>query len=425
MMPSNRTNLSLRFEMGACYLIIIDGLGVGALEDAHLYGDEGSNTLGHVVAQTRCRLPELQRLGIGNIIPLDSVAPVRNPLAAYGKMREVSPGKDSTTGHWEIAGLRLKRAFPTYPDGFPKEVIDRFCSLTGIGRVLANKPASGTAVIEEFGKEHQETGLPIVYTSADSVFQVACDVHTVPLEKLYQWCEIARNRVMTGKHAVGRVIARPFEGKPGSYRRISDQRHDYSLKPFEPFLPGYLQASGIKTVSVGKVIDLFADQGFDHSYRTKSNAEGMDKLLGLMHSMESGFVFANLIETDQNFGHRNDTEGFAKALEEIDLSIPELLTALKTDDLLIITGDHGNDPTMPSTDHSREFTPLLVYPVRMAVHAELPTRNGFTDVAASICRYFNVENPFPGEPFIKQDRGHNKKQHEQAGGSNESPKTNR
>ncbi|MFO8028353.1 MAG: phosphopentomutase [Cyclonatronaceae bacterium] len=398
--------------MPACYLVIIDGLGVGAQEDAHLYGDEGSNTLGHVVALTRCQLPSMQRLGLGNIIPLDTVAPVLEPLAAHGKMREASAGKDSTTGHWEIAGLQLERPFPTYPEGFPKEVIDVFTELAGVDGVLANKPASGTAVIDEFGEEHQRTGLPIVYTSADSVFQIACDVNTVPLEKLYRWCEIARNDVLTGEHAVGRVIARPFEGKPGSYRRLSDHRHDYSVEPFRPFLPGYLQEQGVETVSIGKVIDLFTDQGFDRSNRTKSNAEGIEKILDEMNVYnESGtadqqtgsrFVFANLIETDQNYGHRNDTDGYARALEEIDRAVPSLLKAVGPDDLLIITGDHGNDPTMPSTDHSREFTPLLVYPVSAAASTELPTRPAFSDIAVSVCHFFGLRNPFPGASFLSQ-----------------------
>ncbi len=391
--------------MGVCYLLIIDGLGVGAQEDSHLYGDEGSNTLGHVVAQTRCRLPELGKLGIGNIIPLDTVPPVSRPLAAFGKLREKSAGKDSTTGHWEIAGIGMDTAFPTYPDGFPNEVIEKFCRLAGVEGVLANKPASGTAVIEEFGEEHQKTGLPIVYTSADSVFQVACDVETVPLTTLYQWCEIARNQIMTGEHAVGRVIARPFEGNPGSYRRLSEQRHDYSLKPPRPFLPGYLQEMGIETVSIGKVIDLFAEEGFDRSLRTKSNTEGIRKIREVMSEQnQSAFVFINLIETDQNFGHRNDTKGFAGALEEIDQAIPGFLELLRADDLLIITGDHGNDPTMPSTDHSREFTPLLVYPVERAVCVELPTRTSFSDIAVSVCGYFGVANPFSGDTFFRNER---------------------
>jgi len=390
--------------VGVCYLVIIDGLGVGAQEDSDLYGDEGSNTLGHVVAQTRCRLPELQKLGIGNIIPLDSVGPVWNPLAAFGKMREKSAGKDSTTGHWEIAGLQLERPFPTYKNGFPEDVIRKFCKLTGTSGVLSNQPASGTAVIDAYGKEHQETGLPIVYTSADSVFQVACHVETVPLTTLYEWCKIARNQVMVEQHAVGRVIARPFTGKPGAYERLSEQRHDYSLAPPEPFLPGYLKENGIETVSVGKIIDLFAGQGFSRAVRTKSNAEGIEKLLVEMNGMSEGFVFVNLIETDQNFGHRNDVPGFAGALEEIDRAIPKILNAMDRDDLLIITGDHGNDPAMPGTDHSREFTPLLVYPAERSASVELPTRESFADVAVSVCRYFGLKNPFSGNSFLSDDR---------------------
>jgi phosphopentomutase len=391
--------------MAVCYLIIIDGLGVGAQEDSHLYGDEGSNTLGHVVSQSRCRLPELGKMGIGNIIPLDTVPPVLKPLAAYGKLREKSAGKDSTTGHWEIAGIRMDQAFPTYPEGFPGDVIEKFCRIANVERVLANKPASGTAVIEEYGEEHQKTGLPIVYTSADSVFQVACDVDTVPLTTLYRWCESARSQIMTGEHAVGRVIARPFEGKPGFYHRLSDQRHDYSLKPPTPFLPGYLQEMGIETVSIGKVIDLFAGEGFDRSLRTKSNTEGIRRICEVMEEGNTtGFVFVNLIETDQNFGHRNDIQGFAGALEEIDRAIPDFLARLQPDDLLIITGDHGNDPAMPSTDHSREFTPLLVYPAKRAIRDELPTRSSFSDIAVSVCDYFGVANPFSGDSFMEKER---------------------
>ncbi|MEX0680172.1 MAG: phosphopentomutase [Balneolales bacterium] len=389
----------LRVDMGSCYLIIIDGLGVGAQEDAHLYGDQGSNTLGHVLAQTGCSLPAFERLGLGNIIPLDSVPPVWNPLAAYGKMRELSSGKDSTTGHWEIAGKLLEKPFPTYKNGFPQEVIQAFCKLTGNDGVLANKPASGTAVIEEFGQEHQKNGLPIVYTSADSVFQVACNVDTVPLETLYSWCETARNDVMTGDHAVGRVIARPFTGNKGSYRRLSDLRHDYSLRPPEPVLPGYLQDQGIETVSIGKVIDLFGGYGFTYSRPASNNLEGIEQLLDVMKQCKNAFVFANLIETDQNYGHRNDTAGYAASLIEIDRAIPRMLENIKPGDMLLITSDHGNDPTMPGTDHSREFSPLLVYPANRFETPELYTRNSFTDIAVSVCHYFDKKNPFPGEAF--------------------------
>ena len=388
--------------MGDCYLLIIDGLGVGAQEDADKYGDKGSNTLGHVVAETRCALPEFEKLGLGNIIPLDTVAPVRNPKASFGKMREYSAGKDSTTGHWEIAGLQLDRPFPTYPDGFPEDVIQKFCKLTGNQGVLSNQPASGTAVIEEHGIEHQQTGLPIVYTSADSVFQVACHTDTVSVDRLYEWCAVAREQVMVDQHAVGRVIARPFGGVSGNYYRLSDQRHDYSLEPPEPFLPQYLQQNGIETVSVGKIADLFAERGFSRAIRTKSNTGGLETLLGIMGQQKNAFVFTNLIETDQNFGHRNDADGYAKALEEIDRAIPSFLRAMKDDDILIITGDHGNDPTMPSTDHSREFTPVLIYPASKAHSFELPTRSSFSDIAVSVCDFFGLDSPFPGYSFLSE-----------------------
>lgn len=388
--------------MSVCCVIVIDGLGVGAQEDAHLYGDEGSNTLGHVCAQTKCKLKELERLGLGNIIPLDSVPPVKNPAAAFGKMRENSPGKDSTTGHWEIAGIVLEKPFPLYPQGFPGEVIDAFCSLTGNKRVLANKPASGTSVINEYGEEHQKTKYPIVYTSADSVFQIACDVQTIPLQKLYEWCQLAREKVMIGPHAVGRVIARPFKGLPCSYERLSEQRHDYSLNPPKPFLPDYLKNHNIKTISIGKIIDLFGNQGFTTSHPTKTNAEGIEKLASVLNQLDHGFVFVNLIETDQNFGHRNDVAGYARALERIDSALPSILKALKQEDLLIITGDHGNDPTMPGTDHSREFVPLLVYPAGRANGIEIPTRESFTDISVSVCRFFGLESPFPGSSFISR-----------------------
>lgn len=387
--------------MGNFYLVVIDGLGVGAQEDADDFGDVGSNTLGHVSAQTGCKLPEFEKLGLGNIIPLDSIPPSRNPSAAFGKIREVSAGKDSTTGHWEIAGISLEQPFPVYPNGFPDDVINKFCDKTGVKGVLANKPASGTKVIEEFGDDHLETGYPIVYTSADSVFQVAAHSELIPLEKLYEWCETARKEILVGEHGVGRVIARPFAGETGEYYRLSDQRHDYSLVPPDPCLPHYLQKQGIETISIGKVIDLFAETGFDVVQRTKSNSEGLQKLISVAgESSDPRLVFANLIDTDQIYGHRNDVEGFARALGEIDQILPQFMDALKDDDVLILTGDHGNDPTTPSTDHAREFTPLLVYPKRLSVSDELCTRSTFADIAASACDFFNTDNPFPGSSFL-------------------------
>lgn len=387
--------------MGVFYLLIIDGLGVGAQEDARLYGDLGTNTLGHVCAASRCELPFFSQMGLGNIIPLDTVEPILTPTSAWGKMRELSAGKDSTTGHWELAGVSLAAPFPTYPDGFPDEIVKLFCTKTGNSGVLANKAFSGTEVIDLFGEEHLKTGLPILYTSADSVFQLATHINVVDVQTLYQWCEIARTQVMVGPHSVGRVIARPFTGNPGSFSRLSELRHDFSLEPPDPNLPVYLQQLGIKTYSVGKVIDLFAEKGFDYYRRTKSNSEGISTIIDLMDEVDEGFVFINLIDTDQLYGHRNDPLGFGSALEEIDRALPVILSKLGDEDVLIITGDHGNDPTTPGTDHTREFVPLLVYPSDRAVAIELGTRESFRDVAASVCSFFKIPSVFDGESFLK------------------------
>lgn len=387
--------------MGNFYLVIIDGLGVGHQEDAGDFGDLGTNTWGHVSTETGVKLPEFQKLGAGNIIPLDSVPPVANPSAAFGKMREVSSGKDSTTGHWEIAGVHLDTAFPTYPNGFPDDVIEKFLKGIGKKQVFANAPYSGTDVIEKYGKQHLETGDPILYTSADSVFQIATHVDVTSVETLYEWCEFARHKICVDEHAVGRVIARPFTGEPGSFKRLSDQRHDFSRIPPDPFLPKYLMEQGVKTYSVGKIIDLFAEIGFTQFRRTKSNAEGISQLLSMMSAVENSFVFVNLVDTDQNFGHRLDTKGYAGSLEEFDRAIPSILNKMNEDDVLILTSDHGNDPTGTITDHTREFTPLLVYPKSKAETENLVIRKTFSDVAVSACDYFNVKNPFKGESFLK------------------------
>lgn len=380
--------------MGNFYLIVLDGVGCGHQEDAGEYGDWGSNTLGHVSTVTQVKLPILQRLGLGNIIPLDSVPPVLQPLASFGKMREVSKGKDSTTGHWEIAGIQLQKPFPTYPNGFPDEVLTNFMKLTGTTNVLANKPYSGTTVIELFGEEHMKTAQPIVYTSADSVFQVAAHIDVVPLETLYEWCEIARNKVMIGEHLVGRVIARPFKGNPGAFERVSDKRKDYSAAPPKHALPQYLQSQGINTVSIGKIIDLFAGIGFNHYRKTKNNAEGIAQLLSAMKAVQNSFVFVNLIDFDQLFGHRLDPQGFASSLEEFDKAVPAILNQLKNDDVLVITADHGNDPVGENTDHTREFVPLLVIAPGKSLPADLGTRETFADLAATVCSYFSIENPY-------------------------------
>ncbi len=387
--------------MGNSYLIIIDGLGVGAQEDAADYGDVGMNTLGHVSEQVGCSLPNMAKLGLGNIIPLSSVPATEEPSAAFGKMREVSGGKDSTTGHWEISGIQLEKPFPTFPNGFPLDVLDAFEEGIGVEGVLCNLPYSGTDVIRDFGDEHLETGKPIVYTSADSVFQVACHEDVTPVEKLYEWCDFARKKVMIGDYEVGRVIARPFTGKPGAYERLSNRRHDFSAIPPKENVVQYLYDSGIQTYSIGKIIDLFAEQGFSKYDKTKNNAEGIATLLSVMDKVENTFVFVNLIDTDQLFGHRLDPKGYAGSLEEFDAALPSILSKLKDDDLLIITGDHGNDPCSTSTDHSREFVPLLVYPAHKANKIDLGIRSTFSDIANSIATYFGKEAVFPGQSFLK------------------------
>lgn len=386
--------------MGNFYVIVIDGLGVGAQEDADEYGDEGENTLGHVCDVTDCRLPNLGKMGLGNIIPLKSVPVEPEPLAAYGKMREASAGKDSTTGHWELAGVHLSKPFPTYPDGFPPEVVTKFCEGIGKDGVLCNKPYSGTEVIADFGAEHMETGSPILYTSADSVFQVAAHHDVTPVEELYDWCRYARNKVLTEEHAVGRVIARPFTGKPGRFERLSDQRHDFSLAPPEHNIITRLYQNGVKTYSIGKIIDLFAEQGFTQFRRTKSNAEGISQLLSLMSAAKDSFVFVNLIDTDQKFGHRQDPQGYAECLQEFDRAIPAIVSKVKEGDVLIITGDHGNDPTSDSTDHSREYVPLLVFPSSSTEQINLGIRATFSDVACSAADFFQIDGTYPGQSFL-------------------------
>lgn len=386
--------------MGNCYLIVIDGLGVGAQEDAADYGDESENTLVHVVEHTRCKLPNLQRMGLGNIIPLVSVPAEEDPLCGYGKMREVSAGKDSTTGHWELAGIQLHRPFPTYPEGFPQDIIEQFCSGIGKEKVLCNNPYSGTEVIADYGEEHLATGYPIVYTSADSVFQVAAHVNVAAIDTLCDWCRFARHHVFAGRHGVGRVIARPFKGKPGTFERISEQRHDFSMPPPEDNLLSRLGAQGIKTYSIGKVVDLFTESLFTQYRRTKSNAEGISQLLSLMSAAEDSFIFVNFIDTDQKYGHRRDPEGYARCLQEIDRAVPAIVGKLKEDDLLLITGDHGNDPTSASTDHSREFVPVLLFPASRAESRNLGTRSTFSDVASTAADFFGLSADFPGKSML-------------------------
>lgn len=389
--------------MPRTFLTVIDGLGIGAQEDAGLYHDSGADTLGNVSRIAGVQLPNFEKLGLGNIRPLHSVKQHPFPMASYGKMREVSAGKDSTTGHWELAGIHLKVPFPTYPDGFPAEVIEPFCRKFDLKGVLCNLPCSGTRVIEDFGHEHISSGLPIVYTSADSVFQVACHTEVIPLQTLYKWCEYAREHIMTGKHAAGRVIARPFTGEPGAFRRISEKRHDFSLVPPEPNLMSVLQVNHIKTYSIGKIADLFAGKGFSHCRPTKSNAGGISELLSLMsENVDNSFTFINLIDTDQIYGHRQDPAGFARCLEEIDRAVPAILDKLAVDDIFLFTGDHGNDPADDSTDHTREFVPVLAIKKSSEYGKNLGIRETFSDAAATILDAHGIKNSLPGTSFLDE-----------------------
>lgn len=387
--------------MGNCYLIIIDGLGVGEQEDAHLYGDVGTNTLGNVSQATRVKLPNLAKMGIGNISKFETIQAEYNPSAAFGKMREVSGGKDSTTGHWEIAGIKLENPFPTYPQGFPPELIEKFCTGIGADNVYCNLPASGTDVIRNFGEDHLKTGNPIVYTSADSVFQIATHDSVVSVAQLYEWCDFVRTKICIEEHEVGRVIARPFSGEIGDFYRLTNDRKDFSAIPPTNNIIQTAFNQGIRTFSIGKVSDLFAEQGFTDFKKTKNNADGIKILLETMDQVEHTFIFVNLIDTDQLFGHRLDPEGFAGSLKEFDDALPSILSKIRADDLLIITADHGNDPCARSTDHSREFVPLLVYPKCIANKINLGTRNTFADVAASISDFFGFNFKSIGSSFLK------------------------
>ena len=374
--------------------IVLDGVGIGEQPDAGEYGDEGSDTLGHVCRAIRPRLPNLERMGLGCIVPLEGIRAVEKPMASYGKMQEISAGKDSTTGHWELAGLVLDRPFPTFPEGFPASLIHHFEKATGVRGVLGNRADSGTAIIEALGARHQDTGFPIVYTSADSVFQVAAHKDVISLEELYRLCEIAREQVCVGEAAVGRVIARPFIGSPGFYQRVSAERKDFSLQPPQAPIQASLQQAGVQTISVGKVYDLFGGKGFDRSLKTRSNEEGLSRIFECMadhlRAPRPTFVWANLVDFDQEYGHRNDPEGFAAALEAFDSRLPDLLKALPANGVLLITADHGNDPTTPGTDHSREYVPLLVYRPEKPV-ISLGLRLTFADHAATLGACFGVD----------------------------------
>ncbi len=379
------------------FLIILDGVGIGQLPDAHKYGDVGSNSLGNTQRAVGLNLPTLESMGLGRIAPLGSVRAVERPQAAWGKLQPRSPGKDTTIGHWELAGIVLEEPFPTYPEGFPQELVERFQEAIG-RKTLGNRPASGTQIIEELGAKHLATGWPIIYTSADSVFQIAAHEELISPEKLYEICQIARE-ILTGPHAVARVIARPFVGEEGNFQR-TEGRRDFSLAPPGPTLLDDVKARGQAVIAVGKIEDIFANRGITESYHTTDSRSTMEQVLKLARESWQGLLFANCIDTDMIWGHRNDPEGYAQSLAMVDEKLAELLPALGDEDVLLIASDHGCDPTTESTDHSREYTPLLVWGKGVEPKG-LGTRF-FSSVGATAAEILGVEYSGEGESFWQE-----------------------
>ena len=378
--------------------IVLDSVGIGEMPDAAAYGDSGSDTLGNIARRRPLRLPNLCRLGLGNIKPLAGLAPAAAPTGAFGRCALASPGKDTTTGHWEMVGIHLAKPFPLYPRGFPAEVMQEFERRIGRSS-LGNKAASGTEIIKELGAEHMRTGSPIVYTSADSVFQVAAHEEVIPLWELYKICETART-ILRGAHEVGRVIARPFLGSPGSFTRTPN-RKDYAVPPPAGMLLDLLEERGILVHSVGKIFDVFLGRGIREYDKTKNNADGMSKTLEAAAAVEEGLIYVNLVDFDQQYGHRNDVEGYAAALEEFDQWLPEFLAAMRPDDVAILTADHGCDPTTPSTDHSREYVPLLVHGERVRGGMDLGVRASLSDIGQTVAENFGVHIQ-KGSSFLQQ-----------------------
>jgi phosphopentomutase len=378
--------------------IVLDSVGIGELPDAAAYGDVGRDTLGHIARSRPLKLPNLVRLGLANIKPLANLQPPAKPAGSFGKGTTVSPGKDTTTGHWEMAGIWLEQAFPVYPQGFPKSLIAEFEFRIG-RRTLGNKPASGTEIIKELGQEHVDTGFPIVYTSGDSVFQIAAHEDVIPIADLYRMCEVAR-KLLDGPNRVGRVIARPFTGPSGDFRR-TERRHDYAVEPPRPMLLDALAEAKIPVFGVGKIHDIYNGRGVDQYVTTKNNADGMAKLTDALAQRPSGLIFANLVDFDMLFGHRKDVEGFARSLEEFDALLGPFLHALRPSDLLIITADHGcdPDPVNPTTDHSREYVPILAYTPAAPTGANLGTRTTLSDMGQTIAENFATKIPH-GTSFL-------------------------
>ena len=392
----------MRLKQTKLILIVLDSVGVGELPDAGVYGDKGTNTISHVAQQVGgLRLPNLAALGLGNITNIKGVSRNKAAIGCFGKMAEASEGKDSTTGHWEIAGIITRQAFPLYPNGFPKKLLEKFLRVTGCNGYLGNKPASGTEIIKELGDEHVHTGFPIVYTSGDSVFQIAAHQDVIPLERLYEICQKTREQVVVDEHRVGRVIARPFIGVTGNYIR-TPYRRDYAVEPPAETVLDVLHANGVSTIGIGKIDDLFSGRGLQEKIHIKSNAEGIEEIIKVGKTMQSGFLMANLVDFDMLYGHRQDAKGYAKALEEFDAKLPEIQKCIGDNDILILTADHGNDPTDQSTDHTREYVPLLCYTRNGKKNVNLGVRSSFADVGKTVAEFFNAANAqsLSGQSFL-------------------------
>lgn len=380
------------------HLIVMDSVGIGEAPDADKFGDVGADTLGHIAKEAGLKIPHLEKLGLGSIRPLAGVAEVKDHDGYATKLEEISVGKDTMTGHWEIMGLNIQKPFRVFPDGFPDELLKQIEDFSG-RKILCNKPYSGTKVIDDYGPEQMETGALIVYTSADPVLQIAAHEEIIPLEELYRICQYVRDITKDEPYMIGRIIARPYLGEPGNFTRTSN-RHDYALDPFGKTVLDSLKDNGKDVIAVGKINDIFNGQGITEAIRTKSNMDGVDQLLKVMKQDFTGLSFTNLVDFDALFGHRRDVVGYAHAIEEFDLRIPELLDAMEENDLLMITADHGNDPTFPGTDHTREYVPLLVYSKKLQGKGQLP-QGFYSDIAATIAENFGVPATENGKSFLE------------------------
>lgn len=382
------------------HIIVLDSLGIGEAPDAGKFDDIGADTLGHIAEVCNpLKIPNLARMGIGNIRTLKGVLPAEKPLAYYGKAKEISNGKDTMTGHWELMGLYIEKPFRVFPEGFPAELIERIEKKSG-RKVIGNKVASGTAIIDELGAKHMETGAIIVYTSADSVLQIAAHEEIVPLEELYEICKYCREITLDEPYKVGRIIARPFLGKQGSFTRTAN-RHDYALKPLGPTVLNALKDAKFDVISIGKIADIYDGEGITRSIRTTSNQDGMTKFIELLDESFTGLSFMNLVDFDSKYGHRRDAAGYGRAIEEFDVQLSKVLDKLTEEDMLLITADHGNDPTYKGTDHTREYIPLLVYSPRFKESGSLDTRDAFADIGATVADNFAVKMPAYGMSFLK------------------------